>query len=325
MDLNQFFRWEQASRDTIDVKKIYVDMADDLVAGILLSQIVYWFLPDKEGKTKLRVCKDGELWLVKGREDWWDECRIKPRQFDTAFNKLMEKGLVEKKTYKFNGNPTTHIRIIWDNFLATLHIELDKFNTFENTGFHESVKTNLQEVSVDNTGFYESVKTTSQNRDSVLSKSVKTLTENTTENNTSSSNLLAERKLEYESNSKSIIHTSLENISNLDTLECGERWFDVWSKIKEKYPSSRERLLEAIKWVFGATGNAIQAERLNDFISIARMDENLIIRAIEITKERDKPISYLFGLLNNFTRYGIKTLADFKRHMEDWRERDVPT
>jgi hypothetical protein len=180
MDINQFFRWEQATRDTIDVKKIYVDMADDLIAGVLLSQIVYWFLPDKEGKTKLRVHKDGELWLVKGREDWWDECRIKPRQFDTAFNKLMEKGLVEKKTFKFDGNPMTHIRIVWDNFLTALNIELDKLETLDNTGFNKSVKTEKHPETLDNTGFNKSVKTKSQICNSVLSKSVKTITENTT-------------------------------------------------------------------------------------------------------------------------------------------------
>jgi hypothetical protein len=50
-----FLAWEAASRDTIDFKKIYVDMADDLVAGLLLSQVVYWFLPDRNGNLKLRV------------------------------------------------------------------------------------------------------------------------------------------------------------------------------------------------------------------------------------------------------------------------------
>lgn len=193
MNLREFLLWEQATRDCIDVKKIYVDMADDLVAGILLSQIVYWNLPDKEGKTKLRVKKDDVLWLVKGREDWWDECRIKPRQFDTAFKKLEEQGLVEKKIFKFNGDPMIHIRIIWENFLprlqellhqleaaaATSTEEGESAKTLDITGFYEMVKTELQPQSVENTGFNESVKTESQIGEIVLSKSVKTLTENT--------------------------------------------------------------------------------------------------------------------------------------------------
>ena len=45
MTRQEFIAWEQVSRDTIDVKRCYVDIAGDLVAGILLSQIVYWHLP----------------------------------------------------------------------------------------------------------------------------------------------------------------------------------------------------------------------------------------------------------------------------------------
>jgi hypothetical protein len=175
MDLKEFLLWEQATRDCIDVKKIYVDMADDLVAGILLSQIVYWFLPDKEGKTKLRVEKDGHLWLVKGREDWWDECRIKPRQFDTAFKKLEEQGLVEKKTFKFNGDPTIHIRILWDKFLSRLQELLYQLEVTAAVSTVEEEKTRI----LDFAGFNESVKTDLQIGEIVLSKSVKTITKNT--------------------------------------------------------------------------------------------------------------------------------------------------
>lgn len=204
MNLKHFFQWEQATRDTIDVKKIYVDMADDLVAGVLLSQIVYWFLPAQNGKTKLRVVKDRVYWLAKGREDWWDECRIKPRQFDTAFKKLEEKGLVEKKTMKFNGDPTVHIRILWDNFLPALKEELNNLPSeleatkekqdqeisyidsiqeqLDTAGFYKSVKTDSQDQTVGSTGFYKSVKTGLQNGDFVYTDFVKTLTENTTEN-----------------------------------------------------------------------------------------------------------------------------------------------
>ena len=41
----RFLEWERRSRDTIDVKRCYVDVAGGLVAGVLLSQVVYWFLP----------------------------------------------------------------------------------------------------------------------------------------------------------------------------------------------------------------------------------------------------------------------------------------
>lgn len=120
MNANEFLRWEQASQDTIDFKKIYVDVAEDLIAGLLLSQIVYWNLPNKEGKTKLRVKIDGELWLAKGREDWFEEIRISPKQFDRASKILLEKGIIEKKIKKFDGLATIHIKLNFDVLLKLI-------------------------------------------------------------------------------------------------------------------------------------------------------------------------------------------------------------
>ena len=121
MTRQEFIAWEQASRDTIDVKRCYVDIAGgDLIAGILLSQIMYWHLPAKDGGDKLRVEKDGETWLAKGRADWWDECRISPKQFDRASAILQKLGLIQTVVKRFSGNPTVHIRICWDTFLRDL-------------------------------------------------------------------------------------------------------------------------------------------------------------------------------------------------------------
>ena len=121
MTRQEFLTWEQASRDTIDVKRCYVDIAGgDLIAGILLSQIMYWHLPAKDGGDKLRVEKDGETWLAKGRADWWDECRISPKQFDRASAILQKLGLIQTVVKRFSGNPTVHIRICWDTFLRDL-------------------------------------------------------------------------------------------------------------------------------------------------------------------------------------------------------------
>jgi hypothetical protein len=158
-NIQEFLAWEQMSRDTIDVKKVYIDIAEDLVAGILLSQIIYWYLPDQEGKTKLRVEKDGQLWLVKGREDWWEECRISPKQFDRAIAILQKKGLVEKKIFKFNGNPTTHIRLNFDVLIQYLSV------------FTQRVKTNLPKGEKPNSPLGKNE----------VDERGKTLTENTTE------------------------------------------------------------------------------------------------------------------------------------------------
>lgn len=116
---DNFLQWERASRDTIDVKKIYIDMAGDLVAGVLLSQIVFWHLPDKRNQTKLRVTKSGKRWIAKARYEWWDECRITPKQVDRALKLLRDQGLIETKNYRFDGAPTVHIRIVQDAFINT--------------------------------------------------------------------------------------------------------------------------------------------------------------------------------------------------------------
>jgi hypothetical protein len=110
-EFDLFLCWEESSRDTIDFKKAYVDMAGDVIAGLMLSQIVYWYLPGQAGKTKLRVEKNGYLWLVKSRDEWWEECRLTPREVDRARRVLESRSLVEVKLYKFNGSPTQHLRI----------------------------------------------------------------------------------------------------------------------------------------------------------------------------------------------------------------------
>jgi len=109
--MHELFRLEQFSRDSFRVRRTYIDICGDLVAGILLGQIVYWFMPNEHGKSKLRVRKDGELWLAKGRNDWWDEIRITAKQFDRAIKILEDKGFVETKKFKFNGAPTVHIKL----------------------------------------------------------------------------------------------------------------------------------------------------------------------------------------------------------------------
>jgi hypothetical protein len=116
-DLAEFLTWEKTTRDTVDFKRIYVDMAGDLVAGLMLSQLVYWcLLPNERGESKLRVYRDGRHWVAKNRNNWRDEIRITPKQADRAIRVLVDAGLVVKKNSLFDGKRTTHLRIDWDTF-----------------------------------------------------------------------------------------------------------------------------------------------------------------------------------------------------------------
>ncbi|MHB1681929.1 MAG: hypothetical protein ACYCYO_03760 [Bacilli bacterium] len=132
--------WEMASHDAIDLEKIYVDLVNDLIAGLLLGRIVYWHLPNNQGKSKLRAEKDGLLWLVKSREDWWKETRITPEQYDHASKILDNLGIVTTKLDQFNGVPIVHSHMNWDAFFVrmdALREQLAASNALEKSGLDQ--------------------------------------------------------------------------------------------------------------------------------------------------------------------------------------------
>ncbi len=118
--ISEFLAWESMSRDTIDVKRVYCDIAGDLVSGVLLSQIVYWHLPAKNGDSRLSVDRADHLWLAKSYPDWWEECRVTEKQARRAIRVLTDRGIIQVGKWQFNGAPTTHIRLNWPVFLKAL-------------------------------------------------------------------------------------------------------------------------------------------------------------------------------------------------------------
>lgn len=89
----------------------YIDIAGDLTAGVLLSQIMYWF--DKDSKNecvRTKIKKKGYFWIARRRDEWANEIRVAPKQYDSAMKKLKAKKLVIVEKFKINGAPTTHIR-----------------------------------------------------------------------------------------------------------------------------------------------------------------------------------------------------------------------
>lgn len=117
----RFVAWEANTRNTIDFKTIYVDISEgDLIAGLLLSQIIYWFLPDRYGNLKTRIQKDGRYWICKERTEWYDEVRITEYQYDRAIKVLKRLNLVQVKLFKFNGTPMHHVSINADAITKAL-------------------------------------------------------------------------------------------------------------------------------------------------------------------------------------------------------------
>jgi hypothetical protein len=117
MTKTEFIAWQAKSHDALGLRRAYIDIGGDLVTGLVLSQIVYWHLPARSGKSRLRVVRNGQKWLVKKRNDWWDEVRVTAKQVDRALKVLRGKGLITTAIHRFDGNPTTHVAVDWQAFL----------------------------------------------------------------------------------------------------------------------------------------------------------------------------------------------------------------
>lgn len=116
---DKFLLWEATSRDIIDFKKIYVDMVNNVNAGLMLSEIVYWYLPSKQdGSSRLRVEHDDFLWIACRRYEWWQRIRLSPEKAEAAIKILLDAKLIFKGIYKFAGSPTVHVRLNQDVFMA---------------------------------------------------------------------------------------------------------------------------------------------------------------------------------------------------------------
>lgn len=109
----------QSHRDNqrVTVEMWIVDLLDgDHVAAILFSQLLWWFQNSK-GTTRLRVSfqRDGELWLVRGDDEWGDDCRLSVKQVRRVRNALIAADLIVYRRFKWKGTPTSAWR---PNFAA---------------------------------------------------------------------------------------------------------------------------------------------------------------------------------------------------------------
>jgi len=120
---------DEAMTDCLVLRRCWIDMAGDHAGGLMLAQIAYWILiPSKKGQTKLRVHRHGSLWLAKSHRDWWNECRLSRCQVQRLLAKFEKNGWIETKTMRFNGAPTTHIRLRASFLHSWKHAILDPGN-----------------------------------------------------------------------------------------------------------------------------------------------------------------------------------------------------
>jgi len=167
-ELKQLFQLleNQDRRETIYCKKMYIDICGEMVAGMLLAKIVFWNTPNKNGESRLKIFRNAKYWLAKSRDDWWDEIRITPKQYDRAIKLLRELEIVEVENTMFNGIKMPHIWLNWDNLLQRVKPILPKGQYPVESGFVEGEKKeNIQKVNRDGilpkgqNRFYPKVKT----------------------------------------------------------------------------------------------------------------------------------------------------------------------
>lgn len=129
MDMNKFLALKSIEQQRVNFEMTYVDVAGgDLVAGLLLSQIIYWFSPDKNGKSKTRATYKGRRAIAKNRYDWYEEVRITPRQYDRSIKILKELNIVDIENSMFSGKRTPFIMLNDDVFLRLYNNELSRYN-----------------------------------------------------------------------------------------------------------------------------------------------------------------------------------------------------
>lgn len=90
--------------DVIVISRLDIDIAGDLVAGALLSRLVYW----DERKS---IVRDGHKWFAKSVIELYEEIGITEKQYKRCIKVLQDKGIVIKKHYMFNSMRTNHFRI----------------------------------------------------------------------------------------------------------------------------------------------------------------------------------------------------------------------
>lgn len=196
---DDFLFWEQRSDDTIDFKKVYVDMVGgDVVIGLCLAQLVYWHLPSKKtGKSKMKVRKHGKVWVVKADNEWYAETRLSAAQARRSREHLQKNGIIEMATHRYYGVPKIHLRIVHNVFLqllkaceAKIRLEMkaqndDDFDDYEESDLSQNTSQTCHPEHVDLSH--------STHR---LASQDKYLTKTTTETNTKTTTEKASTKVE---------------------------------------------------------------------------------------------------------------------------------
>ena len=98
--------------------------------ALIFGQIMYWHGKTSRGKRRLRVEREGYFWLAKSYKDWEKEMLLKERTVRDCLERIEKRGLIEKRTWMFNGLTTVHVRVKYEVLQEALdrvaHLFLDE-------------------------------------------------------------------------------------------------------------------------------------------------------------------------------------------------------
>jgi len=90
-----------------------IRIAGSVTAGVLLFRINGWSRGGKGG-----FKRDGQLWVTRSNPQWCHETGLTPKQLRTAFEQLVDKGIITRKHY-----PLEHRSFIRINFPDEMPVE----------------------------------------------------------------------------------------------------------------------------------------------------------------------------------------------------------
>lgn len=109
--MDEFAAWAKKRNGFTPWHPVFSEMTGELVVGIVLARIVYWYTPDATGRTKLRVVKWGDYWIAKSHQEFADELGISVAQARRAINVLTDQGYIKVRNGKFNNVRVQHVQL----------------------------------------------------------------------------------------------------------------------------------------------------------------------------------------------------------------------
>lgn len=90
----------------------------DFATALLLSQLLWWHQPARNGQPRCQHERDGHRWLLRADDEWEGELGLTAKQVRRSRQVLTKAGLVECRRFKRDGAPTSAWRPLYEALSA---------------------------------------------------------------------------------------------------------------------------------------------------------------------------------------------------------------